>query len=52
LYIITKIKLGLGFRFMVFNTTFNNNSVILWRSVLLEEETLSHNQMLFIVQLA
>jgi hypothetical protein len=26
-------------RVMVFNTTFNNISVILWRSVLLEEET-------------
>jgi len=25
--------------FMVFNTTFNNISVILWRSVLLGEET-------------
>jgi hypothetical protein len=25
--------------FMVFNTTFNNISVILWRSVLLVEET-------------
>jgi hypothetical protein len=25
--------------FMVFNTTFNNMSVISWRSVLLEEET-------------
>jgi len=24
---------------MVFNATFNNNSVILWRSVLLVEET-------------
>jgi len=27
-----------GFRFMVFNATFNNISVILWRSVLLVEE--------------
>ena len=26
-------------RFMVFNTTFNNSSVISWRSVLLVEET-------------
>ena len=25
--------------FMAFNATFNNTSVILWRSVLLEEET-------------
>ena len=45
-----------GFRFMVFNTTFNNISVILWQWVLLVEEagenhrpvarhwqTLSHN---------
>jgi len=32
--------------FMVFNTTFNNISVILWRSVLLVEETevLGENQ--------
>jgi hypothetical protein len=28
-----------GFGFMVFNTSFNNISVILWRSVLLVEET-------------
>ena len=28
---------------MVFNATFNNISVISWRSVLLVEETLSHN---------
>ena len=28
-----------GFGFMVFNTTFNNISVISWRSVLLVEET-------------
>jgi hypothetical protein len=28
-----------GFRFMVFNATFNNISVISWRSVLLVEET-------------
>jgi hypothetical protein len=27
------------FRFMVFNATFDNISVILWRSVLLVEET-------------
>ena len=30
---------GLVGWFMVFNTTFNNISVILWRSVLLVEET-------------
>ena len=30
---------SLGFGFMVFNATFNNISVILWRSVLLVEET-------------
>jgi hypothetical protein len=29
----------LGFRVMVFNATFNNISVISWRSVLLVEET-------------
>jgi len=28
-----------GFEFMVFNATFNNISVISWRSVLLVEET-------------
>ena len=28
-----------GVRVVVFNTTFNNNSVISWRSVLLVEET-------------
>jgi hypothetical protein len=28
-----------GVRVMVFNTTFNNNSVISWQSVLLVEET-------------
>jgi len=28
-----------GIRFMVFNATFNNISVILWRSVLLVKET-------------
>jgi hypothetical protein len=31
--------LGLGVRVMVFNATFNNISVISWRSVLLVEET-------------
>ena len=30
---------GFGFGFMVFNATFNNISVISWRSVLLVEET-------------
>ena len=30
---------NLGFRFMVFSTTFNNISVILWQSVLLVEVT-------------
>jgi len=45
-YVCTKVNSkrerrgGQGwFRFMVFNTTFNNISVILWRSVLLVEET-------------
>jgi hypothetical protein len=47
---------------MVFKTTFNNISVILWRSVLLEEETgvpgenhrpdKLHHIMLYIVYLA
>jgi hypothetical protein len=32
------IDFGLAW-FMMFNTTFNNISVILWRSVLLVEET-------------
>jgi len=31
--------LGVGIRVMVFNATFNNISVISWRSVLLVEET-------------
>jgi hypothetical protein len=30
---------GVRLRVMVFNATFNNISVISWRSVLLEEET-------------
>jgi hypothetical protein len=30
---------GIGVRVMVLNATFNNISVILWRSVLLVEET-------------
>jgi hypothetical protein len=35
-----KKRFGLvWFGFMVFNATFNNISVILWRSVLLVEET-------------
>jgi len=34
----SEIKRGKRFRFMVFNTTFNNISVISWRSVLLVEE--------------
>jgi hypothetical protein len=32
-------KFNIWFRFMVFNATFNNISVISWRSVLLVEET-------------
>ena len=31
--------MGLGLMFMVFNATFNNISVISWRSVLLVEKT-------------
>jgi len=33
------VKTELGVRVMVFNSTFNNISVILWRSVLLVEDT-------------
>ena len=33
------VFIGLGVRFMVFNATFNNISVISWQSVLLVEET-------------
>ena len=33
------MQFGLGVRVMVFNTTFNNISVIMWQSVLLVEET-------------
>jgi len=32
-------NVGMMVWFMVFNATFNNNSVISWRSVLLVEET-------------
>jgi len=38
-YVWDIIDVGLGFKFMVFNATFNNISVILWLSVLLVEET-------------
>jgi hypothetical protein len=34
----------LGVRVMVFNTTFNNISVIWWRSVVLVEETRENHQ--------
>jgi hypothetical protein len=33
------IYMTVWFRFMVFNATFNNISVISWRSILLVEET-------------
>ena len=33
------LRSNLGFRFMVFNTTFKNIYVISWQSVLLMEET-------------
>jgi hypothetical protein len=33
------MALSFGFRFMMFNATFNNISNISWRSVLLVEET-------------
>jgi len=39
LYTIILERKGLGFRVRVFNTTFNNSSVISWRSVLLVDET-------------
>ena len=39
LYYIYVYDLGLGVRFIVLNTTFNNISVLSWRSVLLVEET-------------
>jgi len=39
--ILRCLMTGLGFRVMVFNATFKNVSVILWRSVLFAEE--SHN---------
>ena len=39
LNIVYKNNSMFRFRFMVFNATFNNISVILWRSVLLVEET-------------
>jgi hypothetical protein len=35
----TLVVIGLWLWFMVFNTTFNNTSLISWRSVLLVEET-------------
>ena len=34
-----EVPIGLGVRVIVFNATFNNISVISWRSVLLVEET-------------
>jgi len=36
---VNEEKRRVWFRFMVFNATFNNISVILWRSDLLVEET-------------
>jgi hypothetical protein len=38
-YLPTFLILKFGFRFVVFNATFNNISAISWRSVLLVEET-------------
>ena len=37
--LIVPVSLSRGFGFMVLNATFNNISVISWRSVLLVEET-------------
>ena len=38
-FIMLEVKINMFVCLMVFNATFNNNSVILWRSVLLGEET-------------
>jgi hypothetical protein len=38
--VVGMIGLGVSVRFMVFNATFNNISVISWRSVLLVEEVM------------
>ena len=38
------MRLGLGLGVMVFNAAFNHISVILWQSVLLEEETGVHGE--------
>ena len=38
--VVGMIGLGVSVRFMVFNATFNNISVISWRSVLLAEEVM------------
>jgi hypothetical protein len=38
------MRLGLGLGVMVFNAAFNHISVILWQSVLLEEETGVHRE--------
>jgi len=38
-YDVPILELGLGFRVLGFNATFNNISVISWRSVLLVKET-------------
>ena len=42
LFLWQPYRFGLWFRFMVFNATFNNISVILWRSVLLMGESSVH----------
>jgi hypothetical protein len=45
-------KVGLRFGFIVFNTTFNNISVLSWRSVLLVEETGVPRVMVIVLQLS
>jgi hypothetical protein len=39
LHVFVLLINGIGFRVMVFNSTFNNISVLSWQSVLLVEET-------------
>ena len=40
----TILEVMVRVRIMVFNATFNNISVILWRSVLLVDETVVHGE--------
>ena len=45
--VIRQDLIGIMVRFMVFNVTFNNISIILWRSVLLVEETVKLYHIMF-----